>query len=134
MKPANHKENRRDRRLLQNQTGKRRCVVVVRERDGQTLPAAFRSEAEALSFIRYRVAKGTEISADESAMGYAARALRDEADQSPACLQHGRGCTNAAESFFSRMRRAEIGHHHHLAGTYLARYAQEAAWREDHRR
>ena len=43
-------------------------------------------------------------------------------------------CTNGAESFFSRMRRAEVGHHHHLAGTYLARYAQESAWREDHRR
>jgi hypothetical protein len=42
--------------------------------------------------------------------------------------------TNNAESFFSRMRRAEIGHHHHLAGPYLARFAQESAWREDHRR
>ena len=42
--------------------------------------------------------------------------------------------TNGAESFFSRMRRAEIGHHHHIAGPYLVRYAQEAAWREDHRR
>jgi ISXO2-like transposase domain len=34
-------------------------------------------------------------------------------------------CTNMAEEFFSRMRRAEIGHHHHIAGTYLLRYAQE---------
>ena len=32
------------------------------------------------------------------------------------------------------MRRAEIGHHHHIAGAYLVRYAQESAWREDHRR
>jgi hypothetical protein len=32
------------------------------------------------------------------------------------------------------MRRAEIGHHHHIAGKYLIRYAQERAWREDHRR
>ena len=42
--------------------------------------------------------------------------------------------TNLAESFFSRMRRGEIGHHHHLAGAYLVRYAQESAWRENHRR
>jgi hypothetical protein len=35
---------------------------------------------------------------------------------------------------FSRMRRMEIGHHHHLAGPYLLRYAQETAWREDNRR
>lgn len=33
-----------------------------------------------------------------------------------------------------RLRRAEIGHHHHIAGVYLLRYAQEAAWREDNRR
>lgn len=135
VKPANHRENRRDRRLLQNQTGKRRCVVVVRQRDGQTLPAAFRSEAEALSFIRTRVAKGTEISADESShwdtlnAHYAMKRINHQLAYS----MDG-ACTNAAESFFSRMRRAEIGHHHHLAGTYLARYAQEAAWREDHRR
>jgi len=42
--------------------------------------------------------------------------------------------TNGAEEFFSRMRRAEIGHHHHIAGPYLIRYAQEASWREDRRR
>src|SRR5436190_1826067 len=30
--------------------------------------------------------------------------------------------------------RREIGHHHHLAGVYLLRYAQEATWREDNRR
>jgi hypothetical protein len=43
-------------------------------------------------------------------------------------------CTNWAEEFFSRMRRGEIGHHHHIAGAYLLRYAQEASWREDNRR
>jgi hypothetical protein len=41
-------------------------------------------------------------------------------------------CTNWAEEFFSRMRRAEIRRHHHIAGAYLLRYAQEASWREDH--
>jgi hypothetical protein len=42
-------------------------------------------------------------------------------------------CTNGAESFFSRMRRGELGHHRHIAVVYFVRYAQEAAWREDHR-
>ena len=46
----------------------------------------------------------------------------------------GGACTNAAESYFSRLRRGELGHHHHIAGPYLLRYAQEAAWREDLRR
>src|SRR3954462_4843682 len=32
IKPANYRENRRDRRLAVNQTGKRRVVVVTRER------------------------------------------------------------------------------------------------------
>ena len=33
-KPANYRENRRDRRLAVNQNGKRKCVVIVRERNG----------------------------------------------------------------------------------------------------
>jgi hypothetical protein len=43
-------------------------------------------------------------------------------------------CTNQAESFFSRLRRAQIGTHHHISGRYLAAYASEMAWREDNRR
>jgi len=43
-------------------------------------------------------------------------------------------CTNMAEEYFSRLRRGEIGIHHHIAGPYLLRYAQESSWREDNRR
>ena len=43
-------------------------------------------------------------------------------------------CTNQAESYFSRLRRAEIGTHHRISGRYLHAYANEMAWREDHRR
>jgi hypothetical protein len=43
-------------------------------------------------------------------------------------------CTNQAEEYFSRLRRAEIGIHHHIAGASLLRYAQESSWREDNRR
>ena len=32
-------------------------------------------------------------------------------------------CTNRAEEYFSRLRRAEVGIHHRVAGAYL-RYAQ----------
>ena len=42
--------------------------------------------------------------------------------------------TNMAEEYFSRLRRAEIGIHHHIARSYLLRYAQESSWREDNRR
>ena len=61
VKPSNKRENRRDRRLRMNQSGKRKVVVVIRERGGKTLPGVFRSEAEALSFIR-TFARGTRPS------------------------------------------------------------------------
>ena len=50
------------------------------------------------------------------------------------CYSDGDACTNWAESYFSRLRRAGIGIHHHIAGPYLGQYADEMAWREDHRR
>jgi hypothetical protein len=43
-------------------------------------------------------------------------------------------CTNAAVSFFSHLRRAEVGTHHHIAGPYRNAHAAETAWREDDRR
>jgi hypothetical protein len=66
VKPANRRENRRDRRLRQYQSGKRKVVVVIRERDGRTLPGVFHSEVEALTFIRRQVPRGTELYADEA--------------------------------------------------------------------
>jgi ISXO2-like transposase domain/Transposase zinc-ribbon domain len=65
-KPANLAENRRDRRLRQNQTGKRQVVVVIRERGGNSLPAVFKSETAAGKFICSRVAMGTILNADEA--------------------------------------------------------------------
>ena len=39
-----------------------------------------------------------------------------------------------AEKYFFRLRRAEIGIHHHIAVAYLLSYAQESSCREDNRR
>lgn len=136
VKPANEKENRRDRRKPENQTGKRRVVVVVRERDGKTLPAVFKSEGAALSFITNHVAKGSRLMADEAQSWNElhGRFTMERIDHSKLYSSRTGTYTNGAESFFSRIRRAEIGHHHHIAGAYLVRYAQEASWREDNRR
>ena len=136
VKPANFKDNRRDRRLAKNQNGKRRVVVVVRERGGRTLPSVFKSESAALGWIAGRVAPSTRLMADEAASwnDLHARYRMDRIDHGQAYSLTGGIYTNGAEEFFSRMRRAEIGHHHHIAGAYLVRYAQESAWREDHRR
>jgi transposase-like protein len=135
IKPANHRENRRDRRLVLNQNGKRQVVVIVRARDGRSVPAVFRSEGHALNFIRARVAKGSIVNADEAKSwdGLHGKYEMRRINHEEAYSADG-ACTNMAEEYFSRLRRAEIGHHHHVAGAYLLRYAQEASWREDHRR
>jgi transposase-like protein len=66
VRPANIREHRADRRFAENKSGKRRAVVVIRERKGNSLPAVFRSEGAALSFIKARIAKGTVVHADEA--------------------------------------------------------------------
>jgi transposase-like protein len=135
VKPANNKTNRRDRRFVSNQNGKRRVVVVMRERGGRTLPFVFRSEAASLVTIARNVAPGSIIHADEAAHWDAlhARFLTKRINHSES-YSDGEACTNQAESFFSRLRRAEIGIHHHVAGPYLSAYASEMAWRENNRR
>jgi ISXO2 transposase-like protein len=135
IKPENRKEDRIDRRLAENQTGKRRVVVVMRERKGKTLPFVFRSEDESVPTIIKRVTPGSTIHADESTAWNAlhARFPTKRVNHSVE-YRNAEACTNQAESFFSRLRRAEIGTHHRIAGPYLAAYAGEMAWREDHRR
>jgi hypothetical protein len=124
-----------DRRLAEHQSDKRKVVAAVRERGGRTLAQVFAAEADAVAAIRRRIAKGTTVHADE-------RPAWNPLDASFAMqrINHQDGysisgaCTNRAECYFSRLRRGELGHHHHIAGPYPVRYAQEAAWREDLRR
>lgn len=135
LRPANLKENRIDRRLARNQNGKRKCVVVIREHGGETLPGVFASEGAAMAWIKSRVAKGTTLNADEAPHwnDLHNRFEVKRINHQEAYSLDG-ACTNWAESYFSRLRRAEAGHHHKIAGPYLLRFAQEAAWREDNRR
>ncbi len=135
VKPTNYKENRRDRRLARNQSGKREVVVIVRERKGRSVPFVFKSETAAVPTIRKIVAPGSIIHADEASAWdqLHARYAMKRINHQRAYSDDG-ACTNWAESWFSRMRRAEIGHHHHVAGRYLASYANEMSWREDNRR
>jgi transposase-like protein len=135
VKPANRKEDRLDRRFTENQSGKRKVVVVIRERGGNSVPAVFNTESQAASFIRARVAKGTTVHADEAGSwdGLHERFEMKRINHLEAYSADG-ACTNQAELYFSRLRRAEVGIHHHIAGAYLLRYAQESSWREDNRR
>jgi len=135
VKPANLKKDRVDLRLAENQSGKRQVVVAIRERRGRTITRVFKSEAESRRFIRDRVARGTVLHTDAAGEWNVLEAyyVVHTIDHEQAYSYNGVS-TNEAESFFSRLRRAEQGHHHHIAGDYLVRFAQEAAWREDYRR
>ncbi len=135
VKPANRKEDRIDRRLAEHRTGKRRVVVIMRERRGQSLPFVFRAEGDALAIIGDKVANDATVYADEASHWdpLHARFLTKRINHSERYAD-GPVSTNWAESFFSRIRRAEIGIHHHIAGRYLNAYANEMAWREDNRR
>jgi transposase-like protein len=134
VKPANHKANRIDRRLAMNATGKRRVVIVTCARGGDALTFVSKSEASSLPTIRTNVAAGSTIYADDASgwnalhNGYATKRINHSE-----CYSDGVANTNQAESFFSRLRRAEIGTHHHISG-YLSAYAGEMAWRENNRR
>jgi len=118
----------------EHKSGLRKSVVVLRERKGRTATQVFRHEADSIPFILSRVAETAIVHTDE-ARGW--DQLHDHYAMKR--VNHSKayslvGCTNQAESFFSRLRRAEIGTHHYISGPYLDRYAAEMAWREDHRR
>lgn len=134
VRPANLREERVDRRLAGNRSGKRRVVVVLRQRGGRTLTRPFLREAQGVDFARERVAPGSAISADEVAHW---DLLEPDFDMQR--INHSEAYslggvhTNGAESFFSRLRRMIGGQHLKVGGRYLGAYAAHAAWLEDHR-
>lgn len=135
VKPENVATERVDRRLAEEQTGKRQVVVAIRERQGPTLPFVVAKESDAIPAIRAHVPPGATVHADEASGWDRLHAFYDmrRINHSVAFSKDG-ACTNQAESFFSRLRRAEIGQHHVVSKRYLGRYAFEMAWREDNRR
>ncbi len=137
VKPRRRGKDRIDRRRKFNRSGKRKCVVVMRERGkaGRSLPVVVSAERDAVAHITRNVQPGTILYADEAKDYDALHAMfqmkRINHSESYA---EGEVSTNQAESFFSRLRRAETGTHHHIAGPYFGTYAGENSWREDNRR
>ncbi len=135
VRPENRKADRKDRRKAENQSGKRQSVIVVRERQGRTVSFVAVSEGASVATVAARIALGSTVYADEAA-GWDklhARFLTKRINHSES-YSDGEACTNQAESYFARLRRAEMGIHHRISGQYLGAYAGEMAWREDHRR
>lgn len=67
VRPANLREERVDRRRRANRSGKRRVVVVLRQRGDRTVTRTFLREAQGVEFARERIALDTVVSADEVA-------------------------------------------------------------------
>lgn len=134
VRPANLREDRVDRRRLAHRSGKRRVVVVLRQRGGRTLTRTFLREAQGVEFARERITPGASVLGDEVAHWDLL-----ETDFDMQRINHSEGYsvggvhTNLAESFFSRLRRMIGGQHLKVEGRYLDAYAAHAAWLEDHR-
>lgn len=135
VRPENKAEDRVDRRKAQNQSGKRRSVVVAREKSGRTRTLVVKHEADGVEPIAKVIAPGSTVHADEATHWDILHAKFQTFR-----INHGEAfslkevCTNQAESFFSRLRRMIDGQHHHVSPQYLHAYAAHAAWLEDHRR
>jgi len=135
VKPANEKKDRKDRRVAANRTGKKQVVIVMRERRGRSLAFVARSEAAGAPEVLARIEHDTMLIADESTAWERFHRRHETLRVNHSQRYMDRGVTtNQAESYFSRLRRAEVGIHHHVAGPYLGAYAVEMSWREDNRR
>lgn len=123
---------------------KRRIVFVLRQLSAQT-PGAERTITAVLTaenkrsvvpIIHRYIVKNSVIQSDDGqafsslSAWYEHQVVRHSSEY---CTDTGVN-NNQSESFFSRMRRIEYGTHHGMRPQYLAFYAAEVAWREDHRR
>ena len=109
--------------------------MALRERGGRTLPFVTMHEREGVEIAKRIVSRMAKVYADEASHW---DALHDgwtvgRINHSEAYSQDGAN-TNQVESYFSRLRRMVVGQHHRVSAKYLYQYANEAAWKEDHRR
>ena len=136
IRPANRKEDRIDRRRKENQTGKRRVVIALRERYGRTIPFVGKLESEGVNIARGMVDADATIFADEGSHWdlldheYKTGRVNHSTEYS---LLNGKH-TNWVESYFARLRKMIGGQHHGVSPKYLYQYAEHAAWLEDHRK
>lgn len=122
-----------------NTEANRVSVVIARERYGRVIPWTVPSEGDAVAIIRERVARGSTIHADQGDHWNPLRtrfAMMRVNHKIEKRAKNGANI-NQAESYFSRLKRAEFGIYHRIAGHRNAKtqaYADEMAWRENRRR
>ena len=131
IRPTNVMKKKTDLRKFPYRSDEKEFVVVVRQRNGAILTTVAKHETEAKPFIRDSVVRGTRMYADSGAWW---NNLRLKFDLKR--VNHKRewvrpdAHTNNAESYFSILRRAEMGTYHHISGIHLSLYAAEIAWRQ----
>ena len=132
MRQSNRRADRRQQRREDRQV-----VVVARERGGIARTWIVPKEGAAVPMIRANVASGSTVHADENGewnVLHASYPMKRVNHSEEFKNEETGACTNQAESFFARLRRAEFGIHHRISGHLLEAYARECAWRENHRR
>ena len=122
-----------------------RCVGNRRERVDPVISVA-REDAGVAGHVRLHAV--AVVLPDQTAAPLRPRCCRrhmwslcaaGELDKPVTSRQYRRRCfrrvrVRMADLAFSRLRRAVTGQHHHVSKQHLYQYANEAAWREDHRR
>lgn len=137
IRPENRKETARTAGWLS--TRPVRAASLWRSASAATAaglcPFVTMNEAEGVEIAKRVVSRMSRIHADEAAHWDALHAgwLTARMNHSEAYSLDG-SCTNQVESYFSRLRRMVDGQHHRVWARYLHQYANEAAWKEDHRR
>lgn len=115
----------------------KRAVMVVRQRDGESVmfAADYETGAVARAALEELTLPGTIVVTDQ-APAYASVGdvrLHETVNHEVGFRVHGFS-TNWAEGEFSRIRRAHYGIHHRFSTTYIDMYAGEMSWREDRRK
>lgn len=111
-------------------------VLLERGPHGRVFAGVADKERDSPGFIEPRVNKSTTLFTDQAGvyekLGW--KVKEHLTVNHSLCFATGEANTNTAESFFSVMRRAEIGVYHHISHpAYVDSYIKERAWRFAHR-
>lgn len=141
--PASHRRHGYGNQANVRRRKKRRVVMVYREvpahggaiRTIARIAMAENNQIAELMAKRY-VTPGATVMTDENPAynSYSANYEHHAVEHSKEFSTPEGVNENQAESYFSRLRRAEYGIYHGFRPEYLGDYANEFAWREDTRR
>lgn len=137
------KRSKMSRANFERKKRNRRIVMVAREVVSQTgairtkvLLSKAEDEATAKWIAQQWIQPGTLVRTDESPAysNYGLMFTHETVEHSKEYSTINGVSNNQAESYFSRLRRAEYGVFHRMEARYMLDYAYEMAWREDSRR